>query len=126
MPANYSVATNDAGTGPYRVEFTIPAALNFYQSGPIGTGAHTSVQFVASVSAPNVNLGVNNPDDYAQSIPNLATPCYVNGDVTAPVDALVSSPYNTSNAFRQGHNLHKLTLDPTTIVVLPIFPPSCL
>lgn len=31
----------------------------------------------------------------------------------------------TSNAFNQGHNLHKLTLTTTTTLTVPIFPPSC-
>jgi streptogramin lyase len=30
-----------------------------------------------------------------------------------------------SNAFNQGHNLHKLSLTPAVVLTIPVFPPSC-
>jgi hypothetical protein len=30
-----------------------------------------------------------------------------------------------ANAFNQGHNLHKLTLTPSAVLTIPIFPPNC-
>jgi hypothetical protein len=32
---------------------------------------------------------------------------------------------SNANAFNQGHNLHKLTLNPLTIFTVPVFPPHC-
>ncbi|NOT58821.1 MAG: hypothetical protein HOP19_01215, partial [Acidobacteria bacterium] len=95
----YTITTSDAGTGPYRVEFTnLPASL---LSGPAGTGSGTTVQFVNSTAQPatNVSLGINDPLDYCQVNPLLATPCYVSGNPlgngsAATGDVWVSFPYN--------------------------------
>lgn len=50
--------------GPYRVEFTIPSALSYFKSGPVGTNNATSVVFVADGGA-TVNFGLMSPDEYA-------------------------------------------------------------
>lgn len=99
--------TTSGGDGTYslpvpngvevRVEFTeLPA---FMQSGPSGTGSTTSVTFAAGPAT--VNFGVNNPAQYCESNPDMATACYVNGDplangTSAPLDAFVSFPYDAS------------------------------
>ncbi len=55
---DYSLATTDAGNGPYRVEFSnLPAG---FQPTPVGTGNGTSVQFTSAPAA-NINFGINNP-----------------------------------------------------------------
>ncbi len=68
-----------------RVEFTgLPAG---YQPGPAGIDSGTTVQFV-NVGAANVNVGINKPNDYCQTVttagaatnPRLVTPCYLFGD----------------------------------------------
>ncbi len=93
----YSLTTNDAGSGPYRVEFTnLPAGLLF---GPAGTGSGTAVQFVTSTPVGNVSLSLNDPKDYCQDNPFLATPCYVSGDplkpgTAAPEPVFVIFPYS--------------------------------
>lgn len=87
---------------PLRVEFTnIPQYLAGSTSTPFGTNNHTTVQFVA---APNcqVNIGVNNLNDFCQRDPLMVVPCWVRGDAlgsTAPGaanpangDALVAFP----------------------------------
>ena len=76
-------------TGPVRLEFTLPTdnSLNFLQSGASGT---TSVIFAND--GDTANVGFNNPDQYCQSNPDLATTCFVNGDpsdATGPQDALI-------------------------------------
>jgi uncharacterized repeat protein (TIGR01451 family) len=101
----YSLVTNDAGTGPYRVEFTNPPAGLLF--GPAGSGSGTAVQFVTSTPIGNVSLGLNDPKDYCQDNPLLVTPCYISGDplkpgtaapepvfVTFPYSAGTSAPYN--------------------------------
>ncbi|QMW01114.1 Cna B-type domain-containing protein [Spirosoma foliorum] len=86
-------------TGPYRVEFVnLPTG---YFDGPRGTGSGTSVQFVASSPASNVNLGINYPTDYCQAAPNFLVPCYVNGDPlgggsSGTQGVLVTLPYNST------------------------------
>jgi uncharacterized repeat protein (TIGR01451 family) len=68
-----------AGTA-VRVEFTnLPAGT---YTGPSGNGSGTTVQFVTA-DASNVNLGINNPVDYCQDNPGLATPRYTNGNSQA-------------------------------------------
>ncbi|MBI1761341.1 MAG: carboxypeptidase regulatory-like domain-containing protein [Acidobacteria bacterium] len=95
---SYSLTTNDASNGPYRVEFTnIPAGLSF---GPAGMTSGTAVQFVATAPSGSVSLGLNDPKDYCQDNPFLGVPCYVSGDPTkagnnaaGPADVLVTFPY---------------------------------
>ncbi len=94
---SYTINTSDAGSGPYRVEFTgLPTSL---LSGPAGTQSGTTVQFVNTVPASGVSLGINDPLDYCQVNPLLATPCYVSGNPlgngsASTGDVLVSFPYN--------------------------------
>jgi uncharacterized repeat protein (TIGR01451 family) len=96
----YMLTTSDVGTGPYRVEFTgFPTSL---LSGPAGAGSGTTVQFVATTPATNVSLGINDPLEYCQNNPLLATPCYVSGDAlgggsAGTGDVLVSFPYNAGS-----------------------------
>ncbi len=77
-----STTTNVSGTytltptasGPWRLEFTnLPAG---YEPGRVFTGTQngTTVQFVNSVPASNVNLGVLLPSNYLGSQPGLAIP----------------------------------------------------
>lgn len=93
----YALAAN--GTGPYRVEFTnIPAP---FKPGPHGTNNNTTVQFVTDGNTSNVDLGVNDPAEYCQSLPFLATSCQSNGNPlgggTAGAHAAVYAvPYNAS------------------------------
>ena len=63
---------------PCRVEFTIPAAKSYLKPGAAGG---TSVQFSAA-PATGVDFGVNDPADYCQQNPTLATTCFQYGPVT--------------------------------------------
>ncbi|AKD54206.1 SdrD B-like domain-containing protein [Spirosoma radiotolerans] len=105
--ATSSTATANAGTytanvsgaGPYRVEFVnLPTG---YFDGLRGTASGTSVQFVASSPATNINLGINYPSDYCQAAPNFLVPCYVNGDsegggTSGGQGVLVTLPYSST------------------------------
>ena len=72
----YSLAAG--GTGPYRVEFTnIPAP---FKPGPHGANNNTTIQFVPDGNSGSVDLGVNDPAEYCQSLPFLATSCQANGN----------------------------------------------
>lgn len=114
--ATYSAVTDSsgayninasAGTGPFRVEFTT-LPTNFYptfhqsnsgsnSSAPNSTGttAGATVQFlpasVVSAGAANVNLGVNEPCDYCQNDPYMATPVAMGGDQTSSTYTLKTS-----------------------------------
>ncbi|WP_375446154.1 SdrD B-like domain-containing protein [uncultured Fibrella sp.] len=97
----YSVSPT--GTAPYRVQFSnLPLG---YFTGPVGSGSGSTLQFVASATTANVNLGINYPADYSQANPFYLVPCYVNGDPTSTTGnsgsqgVLVTLPYNsTGNA----------------------------
>ncbi|MEZ0540217.1 SdrD B-like domain-containing protein [Fibrella arboris] len=97
----YSVTPT--GTAPYRVQFaSLPAG---YFTGPVSTGSGSTIQFVATATATNINLGVNYPADYSQANPYYLVPCYVSGDPTSATGnsgaqgVLVALPYNsTGNA----------------------------
>lgn len=104
---NLAVLVGD-GTA-VRVEFGIPAAYSFLQSGPVGDGrgSGTSVQFTA-VGA-KANFGVWNPTEYCQANPTLVLACHtfddavkgtssVNGALkTFPADAK-GSPFDKTNS----------------------------
>ncbi|MCB0141201.1 MAG: hypothetical protein KDE50_14950, partial [Caldilineaceae bacterium] len=62
---DYNIAAS--GTGPYRVEFTLPTngSLDFLEPGAVGG---TTVQFVPDGGA-TINVGFNNPGQYAPSEP---------------------------------------------------------
>ena len=93
---SYTVTVS--GVGPYRIDFIgLPTG---YYDGLRGTSSGTSVQFVASSPAININLGINYPSDYCQAVPNFIVPCYVNGDPlgtgnSATQGVLISLPYNS-------------------------------
>ena len=97
----YSLTTSDAGTGPYRVEFTnIPAGLSY---GPAGATSGTAVQFVATTPRGGVSLGLNEPKDYCQDNPFLGIPCYISGDpskagTAAGGDVFVVFPYSAGSS----------------------------
>ncbi|GCF11749.1 hypothetical protein KDI_53130 [Dictyobacter arantiisoli] len=102
---SYSLAIG-SGTGPVRVQFTGfgPGAAttelaSFYPSRH-GTDNPTSVTFVDGSNATNtLNFGLENPSDYCQHNPTIATNCYVQGDqANAQSHVLVSFPYNTTGA----------------------------
>ncbi|MEY4906108.1 MAG: hypothetical protein RLZZ292_3923, partial [Bacteroidota bacterium] len=70
----YSIA---GGTGPYRVEFILPA---FYYASN-GSTSNTTVQFVAAGGT--ANLGVNSPEDYCNTVnPTVLVPIFINGATT--------------------------------------------
>ena len=83
------------GTG-IRVEFTgLPAYL---VTGPEGPDSGSTVTFALSGDT-GIDLGVNNPGDYCQATPELATNCYIFGDQTGSgLDALVSFGYLSGNS----------------------------
>lgn len=77
---------------PLRVEFTnIPHYLAGGTSTPVGTNNRTTIQFVA---APNcqVNIGVNNLNDFCQKDPLMVIPCWVRGDPLSSTSTGASNP----------------------------------
>ncbi|MBA3352564.1 MAG: carboxypeptidase regulatory-like domain-containing protein [Blastocatellia bacterium] len=105
---NYTLVTNDAGAGPYRVEFTgLPAGYSPSArstdsvNGGTSTNAGSTVQFVPA-GATNVNLAVNHPRDYSQSNPEVVTAVYYSGDQTLGANnaqiVLSSFPYSSGSS----------------------------
>lgn len=80
--ANGDYSISAGGTGPYRVEFTIPTALSVYEPAATGSDNDSSVQFVPDGTTNDVNFGVNYPNDYCQNNPDLCVSSYVNGSRT--------------------------------------------
>lgn len=87
---NYSLTTTC--NGPWRVQFTnLPA---YYQPTTHGSQNGTTVQFVNSSGATNVNLAINQPCDYCQNNPRLLATRQENGTGSGNTNAaLVSMPY---------------------------------
>lgn len=78
--ANGAYSVSPTGAGPFRVEFTelpagfLPSARSQDSfGGQTATNAGTTVQFVNDGDTANVNLAINNPADYCQNNPTLAT-----------------------------------------------------
>ncbi|RMG60374.1 MAG: hypothetical protein D6717_00220, partial [Gammaproteobacteria bacterium] len=90
----------------YRVEYVIPAALDFLSFGPVGPDSKTHVEHVTAPAC-DINVGVADPNAYHQADPLLVMPCYINGDPLAggtagDTTALVAVHYSASG---QGQNI---------------------
>jgi SdrD B-like domain len=108
---SYNLAVAAGDSTAVRVEFGIPSAYTFLQSGPVGDGqgtsSGTSVQFT-TVGA-KANFGVWNPTEYCQANPTLVLACHTFGDAvkgtssvngalkTFPADAK-GSPFDKTNS----------------------------
>jgi hypothetical protein len=69
------------GIGQFRVEFTNLPADYYPTSNSSGAGASgTTVQFASDGNTGNVNLGINNPEDYSQANPHVVIPLYKPGN----------------------------------------------
>lgn len=92
--ANGDYTINPSADGPYRVEFsTLPAG---YEPTGQGTQNGTSVQFVTSAPATNINFGISRPQDYCQDNPMICSPVYVNGSQQTSNRVLVANDYNNT------------------------------
>ncbi len=94
----YSLAA--AGTGPYRLQFTLPGG---FLPAPQGASGGGPTQFVPDGNSAGVNLGLVVPQDYVQDNPDLVATCYVLGDqISGPNKdhpVIISFPFNAgSNA----------------------------
>ena len=103
----FTIATNDVGTGPYRVEFTgLPTGYfpSTRSRASVNSGAATnagsSVQFV-SAPATDVNMAINYPTDYSQNNPEVVASMYAEADQITGVNnaqsVLVSFPYSAGS-----------------------------
>ncbi|HRH99638.1 MAG TPA: SdrD B-like domain-containing protein [Saprospiraceae bacterium] len=102
FPASGSIQTaitNSSGaysfsglTLPVRIEFS--GYLSGDYSGVSGTENYSSVQFYSAINA-NANFGINYPNDYCQTDPEIVTPVYYNGRESG-TDAFYSFPYSSS------------------------------
>jgi hypothetical protein len=94
---NYTLTKVTAADDSVRIEFVASSFPAWAKPTYNGTSGRTDVQFV---KAPNcsVNLGMVSMNDYCNTNPRLATPCYIDGavspNVTAYNDVLVSFNYN--------------------------------
>ncbi len=107
VDGRYHLAVSVGDGTAVRVEFAIPAAYNFLQSGPVGTSSGTSVQF--TTAGAKANFGVWNPTEYCQANPTLVLACHTFGDAvngsssvngalkTFPADAK-GSPFDKTNS----------------------------
>lgn len=104
----FTLTTTDAGSGPYRVEFTnLPAGFRPSArstdsvNGGTATNAGSTVQFV-STPATNVNLAVNYPTEYSQNNPQVAASVYASGNNLASpggdLVTLLSFPYSSGSS----------------------------
>lgn len=103
----YTIATSDAGSGPYRVEFTalptgyLPSARSKSSVGNgTATNSGSTTQFVQT-PATDVNLAVNYPTDYSQNNPEVVAAMYAEDDQVVGVNAgqsvMVSFPYSSGS-----------------------------
>ncbi len=80
----------------YRVEFSTPLQ-DYLQPSAAGTDNGTNTQFVTAPSC-DVDYGVISLSAYCDANPDLAIPCFVNGD---PAATPVTGGVNTDDAFVQ-------------------------
>ncbi len=99
---NLSFATGNK----YRVEFSIPASLSSIglQKAAKGSGNKSDIQFITAPTC-GANFGVNFPINYCESNPQIATPCYINGNPLlsganmATDNVLISFAFNSNTEF---------------------------
>ncbi len=103
---SYTLTTSDAGSGPYRIEFTWNNAsgpLAGFNPGPVGSGAGGTVQFVSANGV--ANLGLVKPADYSQDNPTLIVNALVPADnVIGPNQneyTLLAVPWSASSTTGQ-------------------------
>lgn len=90
--------TLTVGVGDYPLRIEATGIPSYLESGTSGSDSETTVTFVTADTA-GVDIGLNNPSDYCQSNPDLATTCFVNGDpnhASTPEDVVVAFPYSAS------------------------------
>lgn len=103
----FTLTTTDAGSGPYRVEFTnLPTGLRPSArstdsvNGGTATNSGSTVQFVSTPST-NVNLAINYPTEYSQDNPEVAASVYASGNNLASpggdLVTLLSFPYSSGS-----------------------------
>jgi uncharacterized repeat protein (TIGR01451 family) len=86
------------GVGPYRVEFTsIPSDFQPGPTAPGAKGSSSTVQFVTTQNATNINLSLVCATQFCQDNPALFTTCFVFGEAlngpNANEPAVVGFPY---------------------------------
>jgi len=96
---NYTVTPS--ASGPWRIEFTtMPAG---YEPSARGAQNGTSTQFVSTSGAGNINLGVNDPNEYSQANPLMISPAQLNGQAAGnTLEGLVSFDYTASGVCAAG------------------------
>lgn len=81
-----------------RVEFTnLPS---FLRSGRVGPQSSTTVTFYDCAASPSgtIDFGVNNPGQYCQTNPDMATSCYSLGNqLTQQNDTVIGFPYTAGS-----------------------------
>ncbi len=96
--ADGSYSLSATGTGPYRVEFTVPAG--YLPSGE-GVDSGTTIQFVPNGGG-TASLGLTIPSEYCQNNPLECTSRYVNGDAATGTligntEGVVAFPENSTS-----------------------------
>jgi uncharacterized repeat protein (TIGR01451 family) len=79
-----------------RIEFTIPTSMSYLRYGRVWNGStstqSTSVNFIDCTTGPTTfNMGVNNPGQYCQPDPALATTCFTVGPQDSTADPVMVS-----------------------------------
>ena len=81
---NYTLSPAAASGQPVRIEFEIPASMNFYQPSTSGKAYGSNIQFVTG-NASNINFAVLNPAKYTEGNPFITTPLHQKGNqMTGP------------------------------------------
>ncbi len=113
---------DDASGGTYRIEFVIPSSHDHLESGPVPAAATSgtirsgsSIQFSAptgtvAAGAAGVDFGVAMPSNYCQANPDLVTSCFIFGDQSADIDALVSFGATNSGEIGSGGHVSPTNL----------------
>lgn len=118
----YTLALSDPQA---RIEFTIPASMSYLRYGRVWNGStstqSTSVNFVdCAAGSPTLNMGVNNPGQYCQPDPALATTCFTVGPQESASDpVLVSFPSSAGSGTFSGY----VEPPPPTAFDLPAYTP---
>lgn len=84
----YSINVTSLGSGPYRLELTVP---NGYSSSPIGSQTSSTVRQSVIAGASGVDFAIEDSNTYCASNPRLILSCFANGNGQAVATNSVAS-----------------------------------
>ena len=93
----YSLDVSTIGSGPFRIELTVPAG---YESAPFGLETETTVRQSVAAGSSGVNFGLEDPGSYCSANPRMVVSCFTGGDPLLTFPTYPTSGQASSHSIR--------------------------